>query len=333
MDNKGTLKQKGSNRLQRILRSRELGVFCALLVLVVMFSFMSNVFFTLNNILNIIRQVSLVGIMSVGMVMIIVCGEFDMSVGSIFGFSAMFSAHLITNLGVPILPTVLISLAISIIIGIMNGALIGYGRIPSFIVTVGMLNVVRGAALLLTGGNVINVSARTLEDPLINAFLFIGNGKLFGCIPFMSVLYLAIIIIGYFVFHKALLGFRFRAVGGNINAAKITGINVNIIKIKAFAIMGLLAGIAGTVDLAFLGSVQGTLGEGMELTVIAATVIGGASLKGGEGSIIGTVLGVFIMGVLKNGLVLVGVSAYLQLVFTGLIIIGSVAIDMWTKKK
>ena len=315
-----------------LFKIREIGVLIALILLFLIFSLSSPYFFSMNNLLNIIRQVSLLGIMAVGMTMIIVSGEIDLSVGASYGLSAIVAGLAMAN-EFTIGSSIIIALLVGLVVGTVNGLLVTYGRIPALIVTLGMLNVARGAALLLSKGLPISASKRTVSDPNIDKFLFIGQGKIFDIIPMMIIFLLATVLIGYVLFNKNIYGFHMRAVGGNPNAARASGINVKKIKIIAFAITGFLCAVAGILNLSFLANVQGTVGAGLELEVIAAVIIGGTTLAGGEGTILGTLIGVLIMGVLRNGLVLLGVSPFWQILLIGVVIIGAVGIDMWTRRK
>lgn len=321
-----------SKTKRNIFQKKETGVLIAMIALIIFFSLTSDVFMTAKNWINIVRQVSLLGIMSIGMTMVIISGEFDLSVGSTFGMAGMLIGTFATVAGLPIWLSIVLGLAGGFAIGLANGVLVTFGKIPSFIVTLGMLNIARGIALVITNGLVVVMNEKTVADAenLQNFFYYGGGGKI-GQFPIMIFFFLAVIIFGYFLLHKTIIGFRMKAVGGNANAAKAVGINVHAVKIIAFCILGVLSALAGMVNLAFLTNVQGTTGEGMELNVIAATVIGGASIAGGEGSIIGTVIGVLIMGILNNGLVLIGVSTFVQTICIGAVIIGAVAIDVWTK--
>jgi len=325
------LKSNKTNFFKRIFAIREIGVFIGLVVLFIIFSLSSPFFFTLDNLLNILRQVSILGILSIGMTMVIVSGEFDLSVGATYGMSAMVAGMLMTH-GFPILVSILIALIAGMLVGLVNGVVVTYLRVPSLIVTLGMLNIARGLALIFTGGFVIALNAEKVNDPFFSTLSFLAKGKVFGIIPNMSFFFIAVAIVGYLIYSKTILGFRMRAVGGNPNAAMVSGVNVAFIKIMAFVIVGFLAAFGGIINLAFLQNVQGTMGTGLELDVIAATIIGGTSLKGGEGTISGTIIGVLIMGVLRNGLVLLGVTPFLQMVMIGVVIITAVAIDMWTRK-
>mgnify|MGYP006291975263 CR=1 FL=1 len=314
----------------RIMGIREFGVLAALILMVIFFSLASEHFFKLGNIINIIRQISLLGIIAMGMTMIIVCGEIDLSVGSIYGASAIIAGVLMAS-GVPVWIAVVCGLIAGVIFGGINGVLVTYARIPALIVTLGMMNMARGAALIISNGRVVNLSHRTVEKGL-EPFLFLGQGKI-GGIPVMSILFIAIVLISYFVYSRTILGFRMRAVGGSKLAARASGLNDKLIKIAAFAITGFLSALAGIVNISFLANVQGTTGRGLELDVIAAVIIGGTSLSGGEGTIWGTLIGVLIMGVLNNGIILLGVSPFWQMTIIGAVIVGAVAIDMWTSKQ
>ncbi len=318
--------------LVEMFRIREIGVLMALIVLLILFSFLSPYFFSVNNLLNVVRQVSLLGIIAMGMTMIIVSGEIDLSVGAVYGLAAVVAGMLMTN-GVSILLSLIFALVAGMGFGLINGMLVTYARIPALIVTLGTLNVARGAALIASKAQVIATSHRTVADPAINTFLFIGQGKLFGIIPMMSIFLVITAVVSYFIFSKTILGFHMRAVGGNKIAARASGINVMMIKIVAFVITGFLCALAGILNLSFLANVQGTVGYGLELDVIAAVIIGGTSMSGGEGTILGTTIGVLIMGVLRNGLILLGVSPFWQILIIGLVIIGAVGLDTWTSKQ
>lgn len=325
-------KRKSAGFISGVFKIREIGVLLALILLFTTFSVSSPFFFGLENLLNVLRQVSLLGIISMGMTMVIVSGEIDLSVGAVYGFASTIAGILMTN-SISIWLSIILALACGIAFGAMNGLLVTYARIPALIVTLGMMNVARGASLIISKAQVISTNYRTVSDASIDAFLFLGQGKLFGVIPMMSVFLIVIAIASYILFNTTILGYHMRGVGGNAAAARASGINVKIIKISAFSITGLLCAIAGVLNLSFLANVQGTIGQGLELDVIAAVIIGGTTLIGGEGTILGTIIGVLIIGVLRNGLILLGVSPFWQILVIGVVIIGAVGIDMWTKKR
>ncbi|MGQ9747508.1 MAG: ABC transporter permease [Candidatus Caldatribacteriaceae bacterium] len=310
---------------------REQGIILALIFLFVGFSIATPHFLRIANLLNVLRQVSLLGIIAVGMTMVIVSGEIDLSVGAVYGIAAV-SCGLLMRSGQPFWLAMVMAVLVGAMVGFSNGTLVNYAKIPSLIVTLGMLNVVRGSYLLVTGGLPVFLSSQTVRDPCLPVFFFLGQGKIFNLIPMLVIFLVGIVFFGYLVCHRSLFGFYLRAVGGNARAAKASGINVERIKTVAFILVGTLAALAGVLNLSFLSSVQGIVGAGLELDVIAATVIGGTSLAGEEGTILGTVIGVLIIGVLRNGLVLLGISPFWQTTLIGGIIIGAAAIDVATRR-
>lgn len=319
---------------RRILAQRETGVFLALVLMCIFLSFTSPNFLTVNNLLNVGRQVSLLGILAVGMTFVIISGEIDLSIGSNYALSGLVTGMLLVQ-NWELIPALLVGFAIGSSIGFINGALSTYGRLPSFITTLGMLSAVRGIALLITSGQPVTVDKAFGGKPaVLQQFFFLGQGRLFDLIPMQLVFFIIVAIIGWLLLSHTTLGFRVYAVGGNSRAARVAGINVYATKIAAFVLMGLLCALAGILGMSFLPSGQaGRTGIGYELDVIAATIIGGASLSGGEGTILGTVLGVLIIGVLRNGLVLLGISPFWQTTIVGLVIILAVGIDKWTRTR
>lgn len=318
----------------RLLRARETGVFVALLVLCLFLSLATDGFLTSSNLLNVGRQISLLGIMAAGMTFVLISGEVDLSVGSTYAFSGLATGMLIIA-GWALTPALCVGLLAGMAIGLINGVLSTYGRLPSLIATLGMLSIVRGTALILTGGQPVTVNVRNGASPdVLQAFGFMGQGYLFGVIPMQLVFFAAVAAVAGLVLSYSNFGFRIFAVGGSAKAARVSGISVYTVKIWAFVVMGLLAALAGILGLAFLPSSQaGRTGLGLELDVIAATIVGGASLSGGEGTMLGTIFGVLIIGVMRNGLVLMGVSPFVQEVMIGLVIIIAVGIDKWTTRR
>jgi ribose transport system permease protein len=316
-----------------LLRARESGVFFALLVLCVFLSFATDGFLTSINLFNVGRQISLLGIMSVGMTFVLISGEVDLSVGSNYAFSGLLAGMLIIA-GWALIPALCVGVLAGAVIGLINGLLSTYGRLPSLIATLGMLSIVRGAALIMTNGQPVTVNVHNGAAPnVLNAFEFMGQGYVFGVVPMQLVFFAAIAAVAWFVLSSTNFGFRIFAVGGSAKAARVAGIDVNRVKVSAFILMGALAGFAGILSLAFLPSGQaGRTGLGLELDVIAATIVGGSSLSGGEGTILGTILGVLIIGVMRNGLVLMGFSPFVQELMIGLVIIVAVGIDKWSSR-
>ncbi|MHC1772517.1 MAG: ABC transporter permease [Flexilinea sp.] len=321
-----------NRKINTIFRSRETGVFLVLILMCTFMAIMSPSFIRSRNLLNIGRQGSTIGIMAVGMTFILIVKEIDLSVGAIYAITGMGTGMLLLA-GWNVWLAIGAGLLIGAVCGLINGLLSTFGRIPSFIATLGMSSTIRGIALLMTQGNPVTINERSGVDPeVLNAFYFIGQGKLFGTFPMQFVFFILTILVGGFLLSKTTFGFKIYASGGSEKASIIAGVNVNRIKIFAFVFMGVLAGISGILGMSFLPSGQaGRTGLGMELDVIAAVVIGGTSMSGGEGTVLGTLIGVFIMGVLKNGLVLLGISSFWQETIMGLVIILAVGIDKWTK--
>ncbi|MGH7122033.1 MAG: ABC transporter permease [Acetobacteraceae bacterium] len=318
-------------KLEQLSRARESGILLALLLMCAFLSYATDGFLTAINLLNIGRQISLLGIMSVGMTFVLICAEVDLSVGSIYAFSGLACGMLIDD-GWQLAPAVAVGLLCGVVIGVVNGLLSTYGRLPSLITTLGMLSAVRGAALLFTNGNPVTVDRHNGGMPAtLAAFFYMGQGHLVGVVPMQLVFFICVAAVGWAVLSFTNFGFRVYAVGGSPKAAQVAGISVAAVKIWAFVVVGVLSAFAGILSLAFLPSGQaGQTGVGLELDVIAATIIGGTSLSGGEGTILGTCLGVLIIGVLRNGLILMGVSPFIQELMIGVVIIGAVAIDKWT---
>ena len=320
------------SRLSALFKAKETGILAALVLLVLVFSVSTRVFLSFDNFMNITRQVSILGILAVGMTMVIVSGEIDLSVGSVYGMSAVAMASLMTR-GLPIWLSVVIALAVGATAGAVNGIIVTWLRVPAMIATLGMLNMARGVAMLINGALALPLIPRLVKDPALDTFIFIGRGRFFDAIPTMSIAFLLVLVAGFVIYQKNIIGYRMRAVGGNAEAARVSGINVRLVKIVAFIILGFLAALGSVINSAFLGNVLSTTGQGLELDVIAATIIGGASLSGGEGTIVGTLIGVLLLGVLRNGLVLLGVSPFVQMVLIGAVLIGAVALDIWSRRK
>lgn len=320
-------------KILKVLRIREMGVLLALLILFIFFSFASEYFFGLTNLLNVLRQVSLLGIMAMGMTMVITCAEIDLSVGAVYGLASTIAGMMMTKGGLSIWSSLVLTLLVTAGIGFMNGVLATFVRIPALIVTLGVMNMARGLALILSKAQVIGVNYRTVTDPFIDKFLYLGQGKVFDTVPMLALFLIIIAILSYLIFNHTIFGFHMRAVGGNPVAARAAGLSSYKVKIVTFTILGLLCGLSGILNLSFLANVQGTVGRGLELDVIAATIIGGTSLMGGSGTVIGTIIGVLIMGVLRNGIMLMGINPFWQEVLVGMVIIGAVAIDVWSSRK
>jgi len=327
-DPAASLRQRGWGAARRAVAVREVGLLIAFVLLCLVFSLLSPVFLSSRNLLNTAQQIALLGIMSVGMTFVIVAGEIDLSVGSTFGLAGMISGLLMSG-GHAIAWSVVAGLLAGLLVGLFNGLATTYGRLPSFIVTLGTLSAVRGVTQIASNGLPATVDNTTVHDGALNGFLFLGQGQIFGQVPVEALFMVVIMLLGGVLLTATTFGFRIYAVGGSARAARISGVNVARVKTVAFMLMGVLAALAGILSLSFLQNVSPESGTGLELNVIAAVIIGGTSLAGGEGSILGTLLGVALLGVLSNGLVLLGVSPFWQTAFIGAVIIAAVAIDKW----
>ena len=323
-----------NRRFKALFAVRETGILLALLIICSALTLSTTSFLTLQNLLNVGRQVSLLGIMAIGMTFVLISREVDLSIGSIYAIAGLSTGMLIVS-GWLLFPAMGTGLLIGSAIGCLNGLLSTYGRLPSFIATLGMLSVVRGAALLITNGQPVTVNTtKGGRGDVIDQFYFLGQGHLFDRIPMLLIFFILIALAAWFLLSKTTFGFRVYAVGGNEKAARLSGIQVFQTKILTFSLMGLLSALAGILSLAFLPSGQaGRTGVGLELDVIAAAIVGGASLSGGEGTIFGTILGVLIIGVLRNGLILLGISPFWQTTIIGLVIICAVGLDKWTEHR
>lgn len=293
-------------------------------ILCIFFSIVSGEFLTGSNISNIIRQVSINGILAVGMTFVILTGGIDLSVGSVMAFTGTIMVGMMVNMGLPPVAAVVIGAILGAVIGYINGTFVAYARIPSIIVTLAMMEIARGAALLYTGGYPLS--------GLPTSYSFIGRGYLFGVIPMPALIMIGVFIVAYIILNHLPLGRYIYAIGGNEEAVRLSGVKVKRIKAIVYLISGITASISGLIMTSRLASGQPTAGDGYELDAIAAVVLGGTSIAGGRGHIFGTLLGALLLGVLSNGLNLMGVSPYVQRVLKGAIIIGAIYYSSSRKK-
>ena len=310
--------------LRRVLRrfsATEKGLLAAIIVAGIALSFLSPYFLTAKNLLTLIRQMSLVGIMAVGEAYCIINGEFDLSVGSTLGLVAMISALLVlAGWSYPL--AIIVGLLVGMGVGIINGVLVTKFNLPSFIVTLGTLMVGRGLTLTLTGGWQAGIYGTGVPE----WFLYLGNGRVYG-VPMQAIFMVIVLLIGNLILSRTKIGYHLYAVGGGARAAHLHGVAVTKIKIFAFVLTGFLAALAGILALSFVQGGYPQLGTLMELDVIAAVVIGGVSIRGGRGSILGVFLGALVMALILNALVLLGVDPYAARIVIGVIIIGAVLVS------
>ncbi|XBH20398.1 ABC transporter permease [Jonesiaceae bacterium BS-20] len=321
--------QKVPSRFHSLLHAREAGVFAALILLFILGTVLSPGFAQSGNLLSVGQQISQIGIMAIGVTFVIINGEIDLSVGSIYALSAISTGMAIAD-GMAWPLAVVLGVVVGAVAGLLNGLAVVFLEVPSFIVTLGTLSVFRGVTLLISDGAPISLSA---SQPGVPEFTLIGQGRLFGIVPMQLIIFAVVAALGVILLSKSRLGFNTYAVGGNAEAARLVGINVKAVKLWAFVLSGLTAAIAGVLGLSFLSYVQGVTGTGLELTVISAVIIGGAALFGGSGTMWGTIIGVAFIGFLQNILNVNGISSFWQTVVTGLVIVAAVAADTWQRKR
>lgn len=303
------------------------GIVIILLAMFIAFSLLSEGFFTTRNIFNIIRQISFMGLIAIGVTMVIITGGIDLGSGSVLALAAVVATSLAQiqtsatlkypGLIVPVIVPIGAALAIGALTGVINGSLIAKFKIPPFIATLGMMTVARGFALIY--------SNKPLSQ-LTPEYNFIGQGEIFG-VPFPVIILITVAILAHIMLNNVPFGRYIYALGGNEQAARISGVNTDRVKIGVYTIAGLLSGMAGLVVSSRVGSGQPGQGMGIELDAIAAAVIGGTSLSGGIGTIWGTIVGALIIGVLDNGLILLNVDQYWITIVKGTIIVVAVIID------
>jgi ribose transport system permease protein len=306
---------------------REAGIGVALVLICVIFAVIAPRFASYANFTNILTQISINTVISVGMTFVILLGGIDLSVGSVLALSTIVAGMTISHKALPVgaaIPlAVTASMAVGALCGLFNGFISTRWRIHSFVVTLGMLNIARGAALQISDSRTI------FSFPAV--FNRFGTETVFG-IPIIFIMALALVIIGGFVLGKTVFGRMLYAIGNNEEAVRLSGHNTSGYKIAAFTLCGASVGVAGIMYMLRLNMASPILGVGFELNAIAAVVIGGTSMMGGKGSLIGTFLGASIIGVLNNGLLLLGMGDFARQIVTGLIIVAAVVIDTYRAK-
>ena len=298
---------------------KKLGPLIGLIALFIIISLLNNSFLEIANLKNLFRQVSINAIIAFGMTFVILTAGIDLSVGSMLALSGAVMAELIVTGMNPML-AIIVACLLGLFLGAINGFVISYGRIAPFIATLATMTIYRGATLVFTNGNPIS------SLPTDHAFRAFGRGDLLG-IPIPAITMFIIFFVLWFVLQKTSLGRHTYAVGGSEKVSFIAGIKINRIKIFAYALTGLLCAIAGAIITSRLNSAQPTAGAGYELDAIAAVVLGGTSLSGGKGHIVGTLIGALIIGTLNNGLNILDVSSFYQQIVKGLVILFAVLAD------
>ncbi len=303
---------------------REAGIGVALIIICIVFAVTAPHFASYANLSNILTQISINTVISVGMTFVILLGGIDLSVGSVLALATIVAGLTLTNETLPVGLTIFLAVLASIgaggLCGLFNGFVTERWKIHSFVVTLGMLNIARGAALQISDSRTIFMFP--------DAFNHFGTGTVVG-IPVIFVIALSLVLIGNFILRKSVFGRLIYAIGNNEEAVRLSGHNTFHYKVAAFTICGAMVGIAAILYMLRLNIASPILGVGFELNAIAAVVIGGTSMMGGKGSLIGTFLGASIMGVLNNGLLLIGLGDFARQMVTGFIIVAAVVIDTY----
>jgi len=298
-----------------------LGVLAALFIF---FTFTSPVFFQFSNIMNLLRQTAISGIIALGMVFVIISSGIDLSVGSVLGFSGTAVALLMTNYGVPVPIAIILAILACAVIGLLNGVLIYDGKVPPFIATMGMMSLVRAVLMLMTNARMIS--------GFPESFLAIARAQVLG-IPLLAVVWILLTAIAVFIAKKTVFGRNVYAYGSNKESARLSGINTRITIYGTYIFSAVMCAIAGILITSRLSNAAPTAGTGFELDAIAAAVVGGASLSGGKGSVIGAFLGAIIMSTLRQGGTLLGVNAFIMEIVIACLIVLAVLIDQLGRKR
>ena len=319
----------GGSFFRRLLQTREFGVFLALVALLIVMRFLTPYFWKTDNVFNVLRGMSTIGIMAIGETMIIITGGIDLSVGSVLAASAMLTARLMYMGVVSPWVAVLIGIAFGTLLGAINGLIITRVKVTPFIATLGMLSIARGLAYLLASGLQGTVASNVpMRDEAVN---FLGSGYV-GPVPVPVIEMIVLVIVFSLFLRSTVLGRQIYAVGSNEQGARLSGVPVNLVKLFVYTVTGALAALAGIMTAGLLETSATNAGTGSELDVIAAVVIGGASLAGGEGTIIGSIIGAAIMAVLRNAFVLLQFPIYMQTISIGVVIILAVALDQLRRR-
>jgi ribose transport system permease protein len=307
-------------------RFREGGMLLAVIGTALTFTALDPRFASFRNLANIASQISFLAILAVAMTFVLIAGEIDLSVGSILGLvTIVFGLLLEANVNIWI--AVLLALVAGALMGALNGFLSVMLRVPTIIVTLGMLTVYRGVARLLSNGYPVEQYAKT------SVFFEIGHDKLFNVIPYTAIVLVIFALLASIVLRRTVIGHRIFAMGSNLRAAELSGIRVDRIRIGVLTFLGFAAALSGLLTVSQTSTANPNTGMGYELDVIAAVVIGGAKLTGGSGSVLASMLGMLLIGIIRNGMVIVGVSVYAQDVVSGLIVVLAVAIDRFVTRR
>lgn len=309
---------------RNLFKSKELGIFLVLILLIIIFSILSPQFFKVKNFFNIAKQIATLGICSVGFTFVLITGGIDLSLGYQISLVNIVCAILMARVGVPWVLAILISMALGTFIGFLNGFIITKTGVAPLIVTLSVMTVLNGASYIISKGLPV------FGFP--SQFSMLGQGSI-GQIPISLIFMVAILLLGVFILNKTYYGRYFYAIGSNEEAAKLSGVNTGKVRIIVYSLCGFFTSIGAILMLSRLNSAQSATGAGFEFSVLTACVLGGVSSSGGKGTMLGAFIGVLIVGVLDNGLLLLNVSEYIQLVIKGTILLAAVIYDTMSKKR
>lgn len=290
-----------------------------IIALIIIFTLLNPAFLSVYNFMNIVRQIAMVGIISVGFTFVLIGGGLDLSVGAQIAFMNVCVATMITNWGLPTIFAVVVGLVLTTMIGLFNGYVISKTSIPPLIATLAMQTILRGAGYIISGGYPIYGIPESIK--------FLGQGYIFGVIPVPGLILIVIVLLGSFLLNRTYLGRHFYALGSNAEATRLAGINIHLTRTITYGMLGLLTGLAGLIMLGRVGSAQPNIAANYEMNALTACVIGGVSINGGKGTVLGALLGAIVIGILNNGMSLAGANEYWQMVITGSVLLAVVLFD------
>ena len=311
--------------MKKIIKSKEFAVFIVLLALMVFFSIASPQFMQAKNFFNITKQIATVGICSVGFCFVLITGGIDLSVGYQISLDIVVTAALMNSFGVPWAAACIVGMVLGTAIGLINGLIITKTHVAPLIVTLSMMTILKGISYLITGG----LAIFKFDD----SFVKLGQGTIAGIVPISLIFLVVIIIVGVFILNKTVYGRYFYAIGNNVEAAKLSGVNVKRIELMAYGLCGFFTSIGAILLLARLNSAQSSTGDGYEFNCLTACVVGGVSTNGGKGTVLGAIIGCMIVGVLENGLAIMNINEYIQEIIKGLVLLGAVIYDTMSLMK
>jgi ribose/xylose/arabinose/galactoside ABC-type transport system permease subunit len=311
--------------MKNIVKKKEFGVFMVLVALVVFFSIASPRFMQTKNFFNIAKQIATVGICSVGFSFVLITGGIDLSLGYQISLDLVVTAVMMNKFGLPWAAACLIGILLGTGIGLLNGIIIVETHVAPLIVTLSMMTILKGISFLITGGLAIFKFDET--------FVKLGQGTIGGVVPISLIFLVAVIAVGIFILNKTVYGRYFYAIGNNVEAAKLSGVNVKKIQLMAYGLCGFFTSIGALLLLARLNSAQSSTGDGYEFNCLTACVVGGVSSNGGKGTVLGAIIGCLIVGVLENGLAIMNINEYVQEVIKGLVLLCAVVYDTMSLMK